>query len=82
MTTWLSTLTTGSPEEGFDLAIKLSRMAVKITQPDANIRTAMRPRYANDASDLIASSHVVAVNFATIAAANGNWRTTPQEDEA
>lgn len=35
---WLSTLVTPTPQTGYDLAIKLSRMAVKMTQPDANIR--------------------------------------------
>ncbi|MGI9513769.1 MAG: hexameric tyrosine-coordinated heme protein [Anderseniella sp.] len=30
---WLPGLVTETPEEGFQLAIKLSRMAVKFTQP-------------------------------------------------
>jgi hypothetical protein len=33
-----------------------------------------RPQYANDAAGLIAASHVIAVEFATIAAANQYWR--------
>ena len=72
--TWLPHLTTQTPQEGFDLAIKLARMAVKKTQSDEAVREALRPRYASDASDLIAASHVVAVHFATIAAANDYWK--------
>ncbi len=68
------TLKTKIPEAGFDLAIKLSRLAVKASQPDADIRSTLRPVYANDASSLIAASHVVAVHFQTIATANGYWQ--------
>jgi hypothetical protein len=47
---WLSTLRTPDPQSGYDLAIKkLSRMAVKITQPDAEIREKLRPGYGSDA---------------------------------
>ena len=71
---WLPTLKTETPEEGYELALKLSRMAVKKTQPDEDARTAMRPQYANDADSLTAVSHVVAVNFQTVAAANDYWK--------
>ncbi|WP_456721489.1 hexameric tyrosine-coordinated heme protein [Bradyrhizobium sp. USDA 4350] len=37
-------------------------------------RKELRPTYDSDAERLIAASHVVAVNFATIAAANEYWR--------
>ena len=70
---WLPSLKTATPEEGFDLAIKLSRMAVKKTQPDDAVREGMRPDYANSADSLTQVSHVVATNFQTIAAANGYW---------
>ncbi len=76
MTSWLPTLITATPEEGYDLAIKLSRVAVKATQPDADIRDRLRPEYAEDAEALIAASHVVATHFATVAAANDHWRQT------
>ena len=71
---WLTDLRTNTPEEGYDLAIKLSRMAVKLTQPDDDARNRMRPEYANDSESLIAVSHVVAVNFQTVAQANNFWR--------
>ena len=74
MTTWLPTLITSTPEEGYNLAVKLSRMAVKLTQPDAAARDRMRPEYANDAAALIAVSQVIATHFATISAANGYWK--------
>ena len=66
-------LIVGSPEEGFGLAIKLSRLGVKAVQPDVEILKKLRPAYASDADSLIASSHVIAVHFQTIAAANDYW---------
>ena len=72
---WLPTLITATPEEGFALAVKLARLGVKFTQPDAEARDRLRPDYADDAAALIASSQVVAINFQTVAAANGYWRS-------
>lgn len=74
---WLATLTTPDPEAGFALAVKMSRMAVKLTQPDDAVRTRLREAYEGDFAALISSSGVVAANFATVAAANGYWRTEP-----
>ncbi|MGC3938924.1 hexameric tyrosine-coordinated heme protein [Roseobacter sp. EG26] len=71
---WLPSLATETPEEGFELAIKLSRMAVKKTQPDDAARNRMRPDYANSADSLTMASHVVATNFQTVAQANNYWR--------
>lgn len=73
MTNWLPTLITKTPEEGYELAVKLSRIAVKLTQPDAEMREKLRPAYAENADLLIASSQVVATHFATVAAANNYW---------
>ncbi len=73
MTTWLATLKTATPEEGYELAVKMSRVAVKMTQPDADMRDKLRPAYAENADSLIAVSQVVATHFATVAAANGYW---------
>ncbi len=57
------------------MAIKLSRMAVKITQPDDDARNRMRPDYANNADSLtMVSGVVVAANFQTVAQANNFWR--------
>ncbi|MEM1314662.1 MAG: hexameric tyrosine-coordinated heme protein [Pseudomonadota bacterium] len=68
---WLPSLETDSPEAGFELAIKLARMAVKKTRPDDAARGRMRPDYANDADSLTMASHVVATHFQTVARANG-----------
>ncbi|WP_099827540.1 hexameric tyrosine-coordinated heme protein [Oceaniglobus indicus] len=76
MTTWLPTLKTATPEEGYELAVKLARVAVKMTQPDAAVRDRLRPVYAEDADALIASSQIVATHFATVAAANDYWKET------
>jgi hypothetical protein len=70
---WLGSLITKTPEDGFDLAIKLSRMAVKKTQPDEDTRARMRPDYANNADSLTMVSGVVATHFQTIAQANKYW---------
>lgn len=72
--TWLNSLITATPQEGFELAITLSRRGVKYTQPDGDVLHKLRPEYANDADSLVAASHVVATNFQTVAAANNYWR--------
>ena len=71
---WLPTLITETPEAGFELALKLSRIAVKKTQPDDAVRTRLRADYENNADSLTRASHVVATNFQTVAAANNHWR--------
>jgi hypothetical protein len=71
---WLTTLQTDTPQEGFELAITLSRRGVKYTQPDVEILKKLRPAYAESADSLTAASHVVAINFQTVAAANNYWR--------
>ena len=52
----------------------MARLIIKVTQPDAEVRGKLRPVYAEDAGLLIAIGHTVAVEFATIAAANNYWR--------
>jgi len=74
MTPWLPTLKTNTPQEGHGLAVKMARVAIKMTQPDAEVRDKLRPIYAENADALIASSQVVATHFATVAAANDYWR--------
>lgn len=77
MTTWLPTLKTATPQVGYELAVKMARVAIKMTQPDAEVRDKLRPVYAENADALIASSQVVATHFATVAAANDYWRDAP-----
>lgn len=71
---WLPSLLTETPEAGYALAVKLSRTAVKLTQPSAEVRERVRADYADDFGALIAISQVVATNFQTVSAANGYWR--------
>lgn len=71
---WLKSLITNTPEEGFELAITLSRRGVKYTQPDKEILEKLRTSYANDADGLTAASQVIAINFQTVSAANNYWR--------
>lgn len=71
---WLTSLITATPQEGFELAITLSRRGVKYTQPDGDVLKALRPEYAHNADSLTAASQVVAINFQTVATANNYWR--------
>ncbi|UUX33292.1 hexameric tyrosine-coordinated heme protein [Fundicoccus culcitae] len=70
---WLPTLKTDTPQEGYELAMKLARKAVGLTQPDPEIRKMLRPTYANNADSLTFASQVVAIHFQTVAAANNYW---------
>lgn len=67
-------LITKTPEEGRQLAVKMARLIIKLTQPDAEMRDKMRPVYAEDPGLLIAIGQTVAIEFATIAAANNYWK--------
>lgn len=67
-------LLTATPEEGRQLAVKMARLIIKLTQPDPALREKLRPVYAEDASMLIAIGQTVATEFATIAAANNYWK--------
>ena len=71
---WLSNLITENAQEGYELAIKLSRMGIKYTQPSEDVRNKLRPVYAENAENLIASSQVIAIHFQTVSAANNYWR--------
>ncbi|NLJ99979.1 MAG: peroxidase [Clostridia bacterium] len=74
MKNWLKSLKTRTPEEGFDLAIRLSQRGVELTQPSEEIRNVLRPVYSRDPNSLIAASQVIATNFQTVAAANDYWK--------
>lgn len=71
---WLTSLLTDTPQAGFDLAVKMSRVGVKVTQPSDDIRKELRAAYDHDTAQLIATSQVIAINFQTVAAANSHWR--------
>lgn len=72
--TWLPSLITATPQEGFELALTLSRRGVRYTQPDTETLKRLRAEYAESAEGLTAASQVVAINFQTVAAANNYWR--------
>nr|WP_306239541.1 hexameric tyrosine-coordinated heme protein [Ornithinimicrobium cryptoxanthini] len=65
---------TATPQEGRELAMMIARKTIGAIQPDAEVRQLLRPGYATSADSLTAAGHVVAVEFATIAAANNYWR--------
>jgi hypothetical protein len=72
--TWLPSLKTETPQAGFELAVKLARVGVKVTQPSDEVRSKLRAAYEQDTAQLMAASHVIAVHFQTVAAANNYWR--------
>lgn len=74
MSIWLETLITDTPQEGFELAITLSRKGVGYIQKDEEVKKMLRPDYANNADSLTRASQVIAINFQTVAAANNYWR--------
>ncbi|MBK8501559.1 MAG: hexameric tyrosine-coordinated heme protein [Saprospiraceae bacterium] len=74
MDEWLDNLRTETPQQGFELAIKLSRMGVKYTQPDMDVLNAGRKDYAGNPEFLIQASQVIAVHFQTVAKANNYWK--------
>ena len=69
-----NTLITASPEEGRALAILLARHSIHAMQKDLDALKSGRPVYAQDPMGLIAASQVIAVEIATVAAANNYWR--------
>ena len=69
-----NSLLTETPEAGRQLAVKMARLIIKMTQPDEEKRKQLRDVYGNGAMMLIAVGHVVAIEFATVAAANNYWR--------
>jgi hypothetical protein len=71
---WLTSLITETPAEGYELAVRISRRAIPLTQSDVAVRRRLRPEYAENADSIIAISHLISVNFATVAAANNYWR--------
>jgi len=73
MADWLTSLQTDTPQQGFELAIKLARKGVAYTQPSADIREQLRDAYANNADSLTMASQVVATHYQTVAAANNYW---------
>lgn len=69
-----NTLITSNAEEGRQLAVTMARLIIKLTQPDEAKRVQMREAYANDPMMLIEIGKTVALEFATIAAANNYWK--------
>jgi hypothetical protein len=67
-------LITKTPEEGRALAVLLARHSIHAIQPDVEVLKAGRLKYSKEPDSLIAAAQVVALEFATIAAANNYWR--------
>ncbi len=70
-----NSLITPTAEEGRALAIMMARHSIHAMQSDEAVLKSGRPKYSHDPDALIAASEVIAIEFATIAAANNYWRT-------
>jgi hypothetical protein len=68
-------LLTPTAEEGRALAITMARHSIHNIQPDLDVLKGGRPSYATNPDSLIAVSQVIALEFATIAAANHYWQS-------
>lgn len=75
---WLESLLTKTPQEGRELAIKMSRKSIAAIQTDPEVRKKLRKDYAEDTAQLIASAQVIATEFQTIALANNFWKNTAE----
>jgi hypothetical protein len=71
---WLPTLKTDTPQEGIELAVKLSDLGFMLCQSSDESCQASRATDKYTRSQLIAAAHVIALNFQTVAAANDWWR--------
>jgi hexameric tyrosine-coordinated heme protein (HTHP) len=71
---WLPSLETRSPQEGIELAVKLSRLGMMLSQSSNDMRKESRAAQKSSRAQCIAAAHVIALNFQTIAAANDWWR--------
>jgi hypothetical protein len=69
-----SSLKTGTPEQGLDLAARISWEIVKMVQPSQEIRDRLLAIYEDDADSILTACQVIATNFQTVAAANDYWR--------
>ena len=68
-------LITATPEQGRALALAIARHTIHNLQPDLEVLKGGRLNYATNPDSLIAASHVVAIEFQTIAAANNYWHS-------
>lgn len=74
MTDEITSLITETPEEGYQLAVQLSRKAISTMLPDLESRQKMHPDYIGDAKNLTHASEVIAIHFQTISQANDFWK--------
>lgn len=78
---WLATLKTETPQDGIELAVKLSRLGVMLSQPSDDLSKGSHLTRKHSPPQLIAMAHVIALNFQTVAAANDWWRSRNRNDE-
>jgi hypothetical protein len=70
----VSTLLTDTPQQGFDLAARVSWEMVKVVQPSKEMRERVLAIYGDDAEYVLKACQIIAANFQMIAVANDYWR--------
>jgi hypothetical protein len=78
---FISSLETETPQQGLDLAARISWEIAKMVQPSKEIRDRLLAIYEDDAQSVLTACQIIAVNFQTIAAANGYWTGKNAFDE-
>src|SRR5699024_12818414 len=66
MSNEISSLITETPEDGYQLAVQLSRKAISTMMPDLEIRKKMYQDYIGDARNITHESEVVAIHLHTL----------------
>ncbi len=64
----------GSGVSDRDLRRVVAASMIGAMQKELEVLKAGRPKYTSDPFGLIAAGHIVAIEFATISAANNYWR--------
>ncbi len=71
---WLETIKTAPVGQGVKMPLKLSRMGVKYSHPDAAVRNKLCENYTKNTDSLTVVSEIVATHFQTIMQASGLWK--------
>ncbi|MBW1294429.1 hexameric tyrosine-coordinated heme protein [Aquimarina litoralis] len=71
---WLPSLITNNPQEGFELAIKLSQMGIKASNSNNELFKNTELNYYPNVIRASNLSQLIALSFHTIALANNYWK--------
>lgn len=67
---WPTTPRAGTPQGGWELTVRLSRVSIKVTQPSDEARGQLRAAYGHDTAQLVVTCQVSATRVQTVADPN------------